>query len=137
MKKYITIIIAVFLMSIVTAGFAFPPPNNNIGGSTVRAGINYNNPVRTVPQGHPINNITVPSQLGGWVVVSNETFLPPPHPPKRAKYKYSDFGDNRQLHKRSYYIPSYCMPQREFYSNYNNPFCSQYKPYGSNMYLGF
>lgn len=137
MKKDIVIVVFLFLMISVAAAVAMPPPNHNIGGSAGHLGINYSNPVRTPPQGHPINNITVPPQQGGWVVMPNSQYMPPPPPPSRVKYKYSDFGGNRQFHKRSYYIPSYCMPETGFYNNNNNPFCSQYRPYGSNFYLGF
>lgn len=52
---------------------------------------------------------------------------------KEYKYKYED---KRLFHPKSYDIPSYCLPEHNFIDT-DNPFCSQYRPYGSNMYISF
>lgn len=131
MKKDNTIII--FIVLIISAASTIAMPPNHYGGrSTVSTGMSYNNSVRVHPQAQPVNKIIIAPPAQGVC-----KFVPPPPPPKRAVYRYSDFGGNRQFHRRSYYIPSYCMPETGFYNYNNNPFCTQYRPYGSNFYLGF
>ena len=132
MKKIIGIV--VLFLIFLTRADAFMPPDmqHNYGKARIGIGLNYgntlhtNNPMRT--NNHVIINHTINS---------SSIMTPPPPPPAHYKYRYKDFAGPRQFPKRSYYIPSYCMPETGFYSNPYNPFCNQYRPYGSNMYLNF
>lgn len=62
-----------------------------------------------------------------------------PFVPNKTKSKYTqdDLKIEQNYHSKSYYIPPYCMPGNESEIYFSNPFCNQYRPYGSNMYLGF
>ena len=86
---------------------------------------------------------TIPHQAkpAKQIVINNPSYnryiaTPPPPPPERATYRYSDSVGSRRFQRRSYYIPSYCLPVSNFHNN-RNPFCAQYLPYGNSMYLDF
>lgn len=132
MKTVLKYIILTGLLICLLPSNAMPPPGSPSLGTHITRGNCYQNLGRTAPQGHAINNIEISDPP-----TKNYYRVPPPPPPRRALYRYSDFGGNRRFPRRSYYIPSYCMPERNFVNNFNNPFCSQYRPYGSNMYINF
>lgn len=132
MKKIFISLIFIFVLSVKS--YAFVPINgsHNVHASGIGMGLNYGrtNYVPNSPQvrNRLIINHSVPSR----VIVT-----PPPPPPTRHTYKYVDFAGERRFPKRSYYIPSYCMPDTGFNTYIYNPFCNHYRPYGSNMYLSF
>ena len=57
----------------------------------------------------------------------------------RHKYVSQSFNgyENSNFPRRSYYVPSYCQPGAAMHNGDYNPFCNQYKPYGSGMYINF
>ncbi len=134
MKK--VIICAIFLITLFYPSFSYAfvqYSNHSAGGYR---------PVLTT--GTQTNYIQVPTQARhikqtfiNTPADYNYIVTPPPPPPRREVYRYKDFAGTRRFPRRSYYIPSYCLPTSRFYNNNHNPFCSQYLPYGHSMYLDF
>ncbi len=146
MKKYILIILIVFLSVSQLAVEAFPPPQPTQ--------VNYIMPVPTVTGGG-INNGTnshhcdINTHHGGHsghpqaynqiIIQSGNTVYTTTSPryPKQS-YVYKDFAGQPKYPNRNYYIPSYCMHDNYiYYGNGYNPFCSQYRRYGNGMYINF
>ena len=98
-------------------------------GRIPSAGMRQTNLVK-IPHAVPVNRVILNGSSYDRHIVT-----PPPPPPKRTTYRYSDFAGTRRFPRRSYYIPSYCLPVTNF--NNLNPFCTQYLPYGNSMYLSF
>ena len=97
----------------------------NVGATPARTNI-----VKVLPQSRPVSRVSIHEP-------TNCVITPKLPPPVRQIYHYKDFSENRQFPRRSYYIPSYCLPVSRFYNNNFNPFCAQYMPYGNSMYLRF
>lgn len=133
MKK--STIIAVLITITITSSFAYAycPAVNRTTHITPRVnlGLNYGNSVITTPIQQSVNRVVITTHN------PTDFITPPPPQPPRHKYRYKDFAGERRYPKRSYYIPSYCMPNTTFYADEHNPFCNHYRPYGSNMYLSF
>lgn len=135
MKK-ILLITAIIIFSLLPANAYYQTATQPAGVTPnvvprINLGLNYNYNGSTAPQAHPINHIVV-----GTYGTPNTITLPPPPPPKKYHQTYKNYAGHRNFHHRSYYVPSYCMPYNE-YTYIRNPFCNQYRPYGSNMYIGF
>lgn len=130
--------------SIVSIGFAIlimfcvPEYANSQYISTV----SYHGNSGVYTHSHPGHVVTTGPNMGSVQYVHhqgphNNIVTPPPPPPKNHKYRYDGFAGRRNFPARSYYIPSYCMTVHDFYINPANPFCNQYRPIGSNMYVSF
>ena len=119
MKKFIFGILFLSVFSFPVSAIASSGSHFNHGNSSVNIGISYNNGI--MPQSQVVNN------------GCRRIMTPPPPPPRHNKFIYAN--DMRFGH-RSYYVPSYCMPQVGFYYQ-SNPFCTQYRPYGSSIFLSF
>ena len=132
MKKLFVITLVIFLQIITVQALVSADVTPQRRTTPIGGAFNYNNPVRTLPQGHYINKIVVNTTSDRAPVIT-----PPPPPPERGRFKYRDFAGNNKFPIRSYYIPSYCMPERRFYGGDYNPFCNHYRPYGSNLYISF
>jgi hypothetical protein len=133
MKTIISIAIMMLCWTIQAPSYAaFYPHQTQVmqGHARVNVGLNYDNPVRTLPQAQPVNRVIINTG-------NNEFVTPPPPPPPRHKYRYRDFAGDKRYPNRSYYVPSYCMPGTVFYQDAFNPFCNHYRPYGSNMYMSY
>lgn len=131
MKKLLLTILVVFLQVAAVQALVSVDMRPQNRTTVVGGAFNYNNPVRTLPQGHYVNHVIINNSADPYIMT------PPPPPPTRDKYRYRDFAGNNRFPARSYYIPSYCMPERSFYNSYYNPFCNHYRPYGSNLYINF
>ena len=147
MKNIILFAVLILLTLVSTEisyGFMPPSTQHNYGGARVNLGLNYGNSIRTgyQPMQHNKVGITNSPQSSSCVgtnhaATSTVIVTPPPPPPIRNTYRYRDFAGPRRYPRRSYYIPSYCMPETGFNIDIYNPFCNHYRPYGSNMYLSF
>lgn len=133
MKKLKTLMITFILLASASYSYAFYPPETGAvyGRAKVTPGFNYNNPVRTPHKPQAVKQIVITNDSTPNIIT------PPPPPPPRHRYHYKDFAGGRRFHRRSYYIPSYCMPGTIFHDDIYNPFCNQYRPYGSNLYISF
>lgn len=134
MKKIIIFTGLICVLALSNEANAFMPPTTpqNCGRARVSVGLNYGNTIHTSSAQQPHSNAVIRHAPPGAVIVT-----PPPPPPIRHTYTYRDFGGQRRFPRRSYYIPPYCMPETGFNIETYNPFCSHYKPYGSNMYISF
>ena len=129
MKKFF-LISFMLLCGIALQSSAYAPQSTHAGYGCTNVNIvtTYD---KHYPQANPINKIIISSGT------PNAIITPAPPPPPRHTYKYKDFAGHKRYPNRSYYIPSYCMPEEGFNTGIYNPFCNHYRPYGSNLYLRF
>ena len=132
MKKIVVVVLGL-LLSIGAEAFAFPPPSPlppaKSSRSNVSIGLNYSNTVKTTHHANAVSRVIINERPPVHIM--------PPPPPPRYYVRYRDYTGERRFHARSYYVPSYCMPDKGFYYNTSNPFCNHYRPYGSNFYISF
>ena len=129
MKK-LTLVVSLILLIVGAEVYACPPPPSpphaGCRYNNARVSFHYSNTVPARPHINPVNRRIINN--------SPPVHIMPPPPPPRYSVRYED---DKKFHARSYYIPSYCMPETGFYNNTFNPFCSHYRPYGSNVYISF
>ena len=124
MKKLLYYTLFVIILGSFSGTFAY----QTISTQRMTTDIRYNNsPIRA----SQTYNIAKPSRR-----IHGDVYTPHVHVPAYHRRSFNGFEHSR-FHRRSYYIPSYCMPGSAFHSEMHNPFCSQYYPYGSGFYTGF